>query len=196
MRDHLRSARLRYTAMTEDDLPLLATWDLDGATLRQLDSGPGVPRNVTQLGEWMRGSQARKDGYLFALRPLDSDEMLGYIELDGIQWSHGVTWFSILIGDPANRGKGYGSEALEWLLRFAFHELNLYRVQLSVFAYNSAAIRVYERAGFQLEGRFREFLARDGQRHDMLLYGILRPEWEARQGPHAAQPSGAESSGA
>ncbi|RIK40192.1 MAG: GNAT family N-acetyltransferase [Chloroflexi bacterium] len=139
MRDHLRSARLRYTAMTEDDLPLLATWDLDGATLRQLDSGPGVPRNVTQLGEWMRGSQARKDGYLFALRPLDSDEMLGYIELDGIQWSHGVTWFSILIGDPANRGKGYGSEALEWLLRFAFHELNLYRVQLSVFAYSSTA---------------------------------------------------------
>jgi RimJ/RimL family protein N-acetyltransferase len=38
-----------------------------------------------------------------------------------------------------------------------------------------------EKLGFRREGVFRDFLERDGERHDMLLYGLLRPEWRARQ---------------
>ena len=71
-------------------------------------------------------------------------------------------------------------EALRLMLRFAFHELNLHRLQLTVFAYNEAAIRLYERLGFQREGAFREYLLRDGKRYDMLLYGLLAREWEAQ----------------
>ena len=66
-------------------------------------------------------------------------------------------------------------------LKFAFDELNLHRVQLTVFAYNDRAIALYEKLGFQREGTFREFLHRDGARYDMYLYGLLRREWEARQ---------------
>jgi len=43
---------------------------------------------------------------------------------------------------------------------------------------------VYEKAGFRREGVFREFLPRDGQLHDMYLYGLLRREWEADRKPH------------
>jgi RimJ/RimL family protein N-acetyltransferase len=50
---------------------------------------------------------------------------------------------------------------------------------LTVFSYNDWAIRLYEKLGFQREGVFREFLQRDGQVYDMLLYGLLRREWEA-----------------
>lgn len=48
----------------------------------------------------------------------------------------------------------------------------------AVFAYNEPAIALYENLGFRHEGTFREFLQRDGVRHDMHLYGLLRPEWE------------------
>jgi RimJ/RimL family protein N-acetyltransferase len=68
------------------------------------------------------------------------------------------------------------------LLQFAFGELNLRRVQLTVFSYNTAAIRLYEKLCFQREGTFREFLQRDGQLYDMYLYGLLRREWEAQTG--------------
>ncbi len=67
------------------------------------------------------------------------------------------------------------------LLTFAFDELNLHRVQLTVFSYNRPAIALYEKLGFQREGTFREFLQRDGRRHDMFLYGLLRREWQARE---------------
>ena len=85
---------------------------------------------------------------------------------------------SIGIGDQSNRGKGYGSEAMRLIIDYAFFELNLHRIQLTVFDYNQQAIALYERLGFQREGVFREFGQRDGKRYDMYLYGILYEEWE------------------
>jgi RimJ/RimL family protein N-acetyltransferase len=51
-----------------------------------------------------------------------------------------------------------------------------------VFTYNQRAIRSYEKAGFQFEGRQRERLNRDGERWDMVYMGILRTEWLALMG--------------
>ena len=87
---------------------------------------------------------------------------------------------SIAIGEAKQWGKGYGYEAMQLVLRFAFDELNLHRVQLTVFCYNKRAIALYEKLGFQREGIHREHLQRDGRRYDMYLYGLLRSEWENR----------------
>jgi RimJ/RimL family protein N-acetyltransferase len=65
------------------------------------------------------------------------------------------------------------------VLRYAFAELNLHRVSLGVFEYNPRAIRSYEKAGFQHEGRARKHLNHEGQRWDIFFMGILREEWLA-----------------
>ncbi len=70
---------------------------------------------------------------------------------------------------------------MELILRFVFHELNLHRIQLTVFSYNERAVALYENLGFTREGVYREHLQRDGQRHDMYLYGLLRREWSEGQ---------------
>jgi RimJ/RimL family protein N-acetyltransferase len=67
---------------------------------------------------------------------------------------------------------------MEKVITFAFQELNLHRLQLSVFSYNQKAISLYERLGFKKEGTYREFLERDSKRFDMFLYGLLRHEWK------------------
>jgi RimJ/RimL family protein N-acetyltransferase len=116
---------------------------------------------------------------MFAIRPHTSDDFLGWIELDNIIWHNGVASIDIGIGDEANQGRGYGTEAMQLALQFAFNELNLHRVQLMVFSYNDRAIALYEKSGFKREGVQREFLRRDGKRHDAYIYGILRAEWNA-----------------
>ena len=176
----LSGQRVRLTAMRAEDVPTLASWQADGEFLRLLDAVVAHPRGEAQLVEWLAEAPKRSDGYLFAIRPLDDERLIGYIEFDGILWNQGVGSFSVAIGDPADRGQGYGTEALELALRFAFNELNLHRLEITVFSYNQRAIAVYERLGFRHEGTHREFVLRDGQRHDMLLYGLLRREWELR----------------
>lgn len=179
MTDILRGERVRLTAMQPDDAATLARWWEQGAFMRLYDSTPAVPRTEAQIAKGIEDHQAKTDAFQLAIRRLDDDALLGQLEFDGISWPHRTTYFSIVILDPEQRGQGYGQEALELGLRFAFHELNLHRVALTVFAYNTRAIVLYERLGFVHEGTHREFLERDGQRHDMLLYGLLRHEWEA-----------------
>lgn len=177
--DVLRGARVRLTALGEDDLPVLASWQQDGEYLRLLDAEPAHPRSAAQLRQWLADGQRGDSNFLFAIRPLDGDGLLGFVSVDGIVWNQRVGWLTIGIGDPTARGRGYGTDAVRLALRFAFDELNLRRLQLTVFAYNERAIAVYERLGFRREGVFREFLERDGRTWDMYLYGILRREWQA-----------------
>ncbi|MBL7064270.1 MAG: GNAT family N-acetyltransferase [Anaerolineae bacterium] len=70
----------------------------------------------------------------------DGDDLIGYVELDGIIWPHSVCGFSVAIGDRANWGKGYGYEAARLALAFAFDELNLHRVTATVFSNNERSI--------------------------------------------------------
>jgi RimJ/RimL family protein N-acetyltransferase len=175
----LQGPRIRLTAVTADDLPTIARWYQDAGFLRQFEATPAAPKAAGALEPWLEGYSRSNTGYLFGVRLLDADELLGFIELNDILWPHGHSWVSIAIGDAANQNQGYGSEALGLALQFAFQELNLHRVQLTVFSYNQRAIALYEKLGFQREGVFREHLQRDGTRFDMYLYGILRSDWLA-----------------
>ena len=173
----LRGERVRLTAVTKDDVPTMARWWADTDFLRLYDSFPAFPQTADQLAKRLEDSEQGKTNFLMGIRPLNSEKLLGIIELDGIIWPHGTSSISIAIGEAAERGQGYGHEAMSLMLDFAFRELNLHRVFLTVFSYNTAAIAMYEKLGFMREGAYREHLQRDGQRFDMVVYGILRSEW-------------------
>lgn len=176
--------RVRLTALRADDTQTVMGWYDDGDFARMFDSSPAYPRSEQSIRRWLDDAgKSRDNAYAFAIRLLYSDDMIGYIDISDIMWNNRTAWMAIGIGDPAHRGKGYGYEAMLLALRFCFHEINLHRVQLTVFSYNTRGQRLYERLGFQREGVFREALLRDNTRHDMLLYGLLAHEWEAAFNP-------------
>jgi RimJ/RimL family protein N-acetyltransferase len=115
--------------------------------------------------------------YLFSARALADDREVGIIVLDVSSWNDRNGFVAIGIGDREDWGKGYGTDLMKLLLRFAFTEVNLRRLTLTVFEYNPRAIRSYEKVGFRHEGRFRKFLNREGRRWDLLFMGILREDW-------------------
>ena len=179
--------RVRLAALESADLPTIARWYEDAESLRLYDACPALPKSEAQLTHWLEERQKATDTFAFAIRPVDSphpangEPLLGIVELDEVLWPHGVCGMGILIGERANWGQDYGTEAAQLALAFAFHELNLHRVTVTVFSYNERSIALFEKLGFQREGAFREFLRRDGQRYDMLLYGLLAHEWEAHR---------------
>jgi RimJ/RimL family protein N-acetyltransferase len=174
----LRGDRIQLNALTSDDIPTIARWYEDTEFLRLYDARLARPKSETGLRKWLEGLEKAENTVTFAVRLLDSGELIGYTELDGIFWPHGVSGFSIAIGDRANWGQGYGYEAARLTLAFAFDETSLHRITATIFSYNERSIALFEKLGFQYEGVFREFLQRDGKRHDMLLYGLLRREWK------------------
>lgn len=175
----LRGEKVRLTAVTHRDLPILTGWWADADFLRLFGSAPAMPRNEDQISRRLDLSQTSNEVFLFAIRLPDTEELIGLMEMDGIDWPNRTAFVSIGIGAPEHRGRGYGSDAMRVALRFAFDELNLYRICLTVFSYNAPAIALYERLGFTREGTYREHIDRDGRRYDMYLYGLLRHEWRA-----------------
>jgi RimJ/RimL family protein N-acetyltransferase len=78
------------------------------------------------------------------------------------------------------QGKGYGSEAIKWILNWAFQMAGLHRVGIGGFSYNQGALKLYERLGFVCEGREREAVCYDGGWHDHVFFGMLEGEWRLR----------------
>jgi RimJ/RimL family protein N-acetyltransferase len=177
----LRGERIWLTALNRADAAVMARWEYDNEYLRLMDSSPARPRTEDEIARWIEGVSRSNTEFTFGIRLLDSDDLIGWAQLDGISWTHGTSALGIGVGNRSFWDRGYGTEAMELLLNFAFDELNLHRVFLTVFSYNPRAIRLYEKLGFQREGVYREHLQRDGQRFDMLHYGILRHEWAARR---------------
>jgi RimJ/RimL family protein N-acetyltransferase len=81
----------------------------------------------------------------------------------------------------AYQNKGYGTEAINWILQWGFQMAGLHRIGIETFSYNEGAQRLYQKLGFVLEGRSRESLWYDGKWHDYLSFSMLEHEWRARR---------------
>lgn len=163
----------------EKELKYWEEWDLDSEYKRLLDDAPATPIAGSIAKEHFEDSNG--SGALFMVHAKADDRVIGFIELEGFDWAARSGWVGIGIGDPEYRGKGYGTEAMQLVLDYAFRGLNLNRVNLNVFAYNERAIRSYEKSGFRYEGTQREVIFKEDQRWDIFDMGILRAEWEQLQ---------------
>jgi RimJ/RimL family protein N-acetyltransferase len=185
MQDIFRGELVRLAAANPEELgPLYSRWDRDSLRARLLDSEPHVLYSGKAIQTWIEKEQEKQKDTIhsFAIRTLADDRVIGEVGLGGIRWIHGDAFVGIGLGDRDDWNKGYGTDAMRLILRYAFLELNLHRVTLSVFEYNPRAIRSYEKAGFKEEGRLREAVRREGRYWDEVFMGVLRPEWMKQNG--------------
>lgn len=155
-----------------DLLPLDWRWTSDFATLRMQGI---LPAPVTM--EWItaRYTTGIADGslILFAIYERATMRPIGVTNLQGVDYRHRTAEFVIFIGEQSARGKGYGTETARLMLDHAFTTLGLHNVMLTVFAYNPAAIRAYEKAGFTECGRRRESVWMGGRFWDTIVMECL-----------------------
>jgi RimJ/RimL family protein N-acetyltransferase len=177
-----RGKWVHLSAIEDGDVPSIARWYADSDFGRMWDAFPAYPKRASAVKKWIDGHDNELRSFLFGIRlTSQNDSLVGFVEIDGIDWSNHTAWLGIAIGERNYWGRGYGTEASTLALDFCFKELNLHRMSATVFSYNTRSRSMCERLGFKLEGAMREHVYRDGRRYDMLMFGILRPEWEARQ---------------
>lgn len=182
MKDIFKGDLVSLSAFDHEELgKAYAAWRRDSELDRLFDSGASVLHSAkasVDLFEKMIKDSSPAHHY-FSIRTLEDNRLLGDINLDVVNdWLGRNAFVGLGIGNRDDWGKGYGTDAMKIMLRFAFTEINLRRVTLTVFEYNPRAIRSYEKAGFRHEGRMRGALLRDGKRWDMLYMGILKEDWK------------------
>lgn len=180
--------QIRLTALdVEKDPEVVARWTLDPEYGQLTSSKPARPLSPMQvkkaMEEQVKEAREKRHRFDFAIRlkaATRADERLvGTVSVEGIEWTHGHGWLSLNIGAAADRGMGYGGEALKLILRYAFHELNLYRLNAIGYEDNARGLAFLQRHGFEIEVRRREAIYRAGRRWDEVRLGLLREEWKS-----------------
>ncbi|KAM0719940.1 hypothetical protein Q7P37_004075 [Cladosporium fusiforme] len=108
---------------------------------------------------------------------------------DPLRAHHRNTTIGVNVASPY-QGQGYGSEAILWVLDWAFRHANMHRVGISAHAWNEGAVRLYQRLGFVLEGRQREVMWYDGAWHDGVDMAMLEGEWRERYWKNGGEGEG------
>lgn len=115
----------------------------------------------------------------------DAAELVGLLRLHDLDLIHRNAQVRLFIA-PDRQGRGYGGDALRTAARFCFEELGLHRLSLVVRADHERALRLYERVGFQVEGREREAAWSGGAWVDFVRMGLLASAWRAAVAKGAA----------
>ena len=167
-------------ALRETDLGLLVAWwnAPEWAALQQKIVKPRPDAPIEQMfRDWSANKPLGDAG--FSIADASTGDLLGHLTIYGATLPERAASFAILIA-PEHVGRGIGPRATRLALSYAFRELGLHRVELHAWAFNTRAIRAYEKAGFVIEGRRREAVFHDGRFHDELIMSVLASEYFAR----------------
>lgn len=107
--------------------------------------------------------------------------MVSLFNVHGGEAVHRNSMVGIAIASPY-KGKGYGGEAINWVLDWGFRKAGLHRICLSTWSFNTRAIALYKKLGFVEEGRERQAISCDRKWYDVVNFGMLEHEWEELRG--------------
>ena len=139
-------------------------WTHDADFMRLMELKPVRPLSPAMVKKQYEAIEKEMDEnknlFYFTIRTREDDRFIGNALVEWVDWANGNGFIRLGIGAVEDRRKGYGSQALSMLLRYAFGELNLYRVTAVVPAYNEGAIRLFQKFGFMEEVRRRKAIHR------------------------------------
>lgn len=177
MKNIIEGNKIVFSHFTDEYCEIITEKQWDNDFLRHLTWDSFHPWRLDEWKEFV-GKTDSNSRFLFALLNKENNEFIGWISLSDVQFKNRGADLSIAIIDKENRNKGFGKDAIQMICNFAFFELGLHKIRLSVHANNIPAIRSYEAIGFKKEGIDREALFQDGTWLDVINYGILAQEWE------------------
>jgi RimJ/RimL family protein N-acetyltransferase len=169
--------RLYLRPLEKEDLDRCVRWINDSEVTSTLLLR--FPMNQESEQKWFASQYQDNTNIILAIVVQDGDRHIGNCGLHKIDYVNRNAEFGIMIGEKKEWGKGYAPEAAFLILDYGFRQLGLHRIGLEVFSHNPRAQRVYEKVGFVREGAKRESYFRDGQFHDTIVMGILKPQWKS-----------------
>lgn len=139
-------------------------------------AGRRDPRPVMSVKAQIRWLESLDEGNL-AYLALDDDIPIGLLRISNFDWEHrsvGLTGCDVFVG---HERQGYGTRIMRAGAGWLIDDLGFHRITAQALDTNVAAQRIIEKAGFHIEGVWRQYLWRGGEWHDFIQYSILDEEW-------------------
>lgn len=175
----LINEKIKIEKLEYKDLQNLINWAENERILIQW-CGPvfDFPLTMEQLDKYFSETLQQEPTRIIFKSIDEKNCMTGMCELGAIDRKYKTASLCRIFVDPKYRGKGIADKLISYVINYAFNELDLRRLELNVYSYNSAAIKSYERLGFTREGLKRKVTQFENVFWDGYMYGLLRDEWK------------------
>ncbi len=173
---NIEGKKITLRAIEESDQELLHKWANDPRIWPLLASWH-FPTSYRDQLEWYNSLSPRSADQRFAIEAPDLG-LIGTANLVNINWKDRNAFHGMLLGDKDIRGKGYGTDTIMTIMRYAFEELGLQRLDGSMIEYNKASLAVYlNKCGWKEEGRQRKYYFRKNRFWDKIIVGVTREDY-------------------
>ena len=175
----LTGGRVVLRSLMPGDLTAWYAWFNDGEVTGAMNKGI-FPNTFEAQSDYLGHLMASNTDLQLAITSKEESRLVGVIGIHKIEWLHKRGDISLVIGDRQAWRKGYGTEAIELMVRHGFERMNLHKITAGMWSSNEGSRRSFEKAGFVLEGTLKENYFRDDGYQDEYRYGIFRRDWESR----------------
>jgi|GEM_PF-1058492 len=167
----------------EKDSLLFSTWTSHPVFARKMFHQPFKPRPVSELKkklqEMLKEADESHHAIYFAVRKLDSPDLIGLLWFPWLDATHQTSTMHLSFGTEQDFDS-YAGETLKLALYYAFMELSLHRVVVSIRADEPKWMELLEQSGFLREVLRRENVFSQGRYFDEYLYALMKSEWKQK----------------
>ena len=173
---NIKGKTVLLRAIDKGDLEQLHKWSND-PDINYLLGGWHFPSSLQGQEEWFNSLSLNSLNQRFAIT-IPGTGLIGMANLVDINWKDRNAFHGMLLGESDFRGKGYGTDTVMALARYAFEELGLNRLDTTIISYNETSIALYtKKCGWKIDGVKKGYYFRKNQWWDQILLGITREDY-------------------
>ena len=173
---NIKGKKIFLRAIDEIDLVELHKWAND-PEIWYLLGGWHFPSSLDYMKKWFESLKNDQLNQRFAIEAPEVG-LIGTANLVDIDWKNNHAFHGMMLGDKNIRGKGFGIDTIMTIMRYAFEELHLERLDGSMISYNDISLNIYQKkCGWKEEGRQRNWYFRKNRYWDKILVGITRKDY-------------------
>ena len=155
--------------------------------LREMINNPELERNVVgwsfpiskyEQERWFESQIQNKNNIRYIIKV--DRERIGVVTITNIDWKNRKACHGIKLCNDKVKGKGYGTDAVMTIMKYAFEELQLNKLYSTILDYNIPSMNLYKKCGWLVDGVLRESTFKGNQYIDEMAVSILKKDYEER----------------
>ncbi len=176
----LKARRIYLRVLRPSDVnAAYCRWMNDPLVIQYLESR-FQKADKTSIRNFVRSVNLDSVSCLFGIRINETHQHIGNVKLGPLDIHHRRSEIGILIGETSFWGKGYASEAISLIVKFALEDLGLHKLTAGCYAPNEGSVGLFKKCGFSVDGIRKAHCFYDGDFVDAIQFGLIRTDAPSR----------------
>jgi len=168
---NIKGKKVTLRALEKSDLSLMLKWSND-PELQYWLGGWHFPSSMATMEKWLERISEDQSNLRFAIEN-EEEGLIGSANLVEINWKDRNAFTGMMLGDTNNRSKGYGTDTVMAIMRYAFEELGLERLDTTIIEYNKPSLKLYcDKCAWEKEGVKKNWYWRKNRYWGKIILGI------------------------